>query len=203
MAGRGRQGARRLVGWSWRKQKAGRGRQGARRLVGWSWGWAWQALGRVAGAGSLLGRDCRPGLQPRQSRVEIRPWGHVRSLSRTPGPEPLHRDESWITVTNSFTSVDILRCRRFDPMGSLDRRVKLSLSVPAQMGWREMEHKGGKRGSCYPVPGGCACSRGYKRSRGREWACSPARPPTRPSRMEALDLPFIDARRGSRCTMGV
>jgi hypothetical protein len=35
-------------------------------------------------------------------------------------------------------------CRRFDPGGSLDRRVKLSLRVPAQMGWREMGHKGGK-----------------------------------------------------------
>jgi hypothetical protein len=34
-------------------------------------------------------------------------------------------------------------CRRFDPGGSLDRRVKLSLRVLAQMGWREMEHKGG------------------------------------------------------------
>jgi hypothetical protein len=55
-------------------------------------------------------------------------------------------------------------CRRFDPGGSLDRRVNLSLRVPAQMGWREMEHKEGKRGSCYPVPGGCARSRGYKRS---------------------------------------
>jgi hypothetical protein len=33
--------------------------------------------------------------------------------------------------------------RRFDPGGgSLDRRLKLSLRVPAQMGWREMEHKG-------------------------------------------------------------
>jgi hypothetical protein len=32
--------------------------------------------------------------------------------------------------------------RRFDLGGSLDRRVKLSLHVPAQMGWREMEHKG-------------------------------------------------------------
>jgi hypothetical protein len=59
-------------------------------------------------------------------------------------------------------------CRGFDLGGSLDRRVKLSLRVPAQMGWREMEHKGGKRGSCYPAPGRCACSRGYKRSRGRE-----------------------------------
>jgi hypothetical protein len=34
------------------------------------------------------------------------------------------------------------KCRRFDPVESLDRRVKLSLRVPAQMGWREMEHKG-------------------------------------------------------------
>jgi hypothetical protein len=35
-------------------------------------------------------------------------------------------------------------CRRFDPGGSLDRRVKLSLCVLAQMGRREMEHKGGE-----------------------------------------------------------
>jgi hypothetical protein len=35
-------------------------------------------------------------------------------------------------------------CRRFDPRGSLDRRVKLSPRAPAQMGLREMEHKGGK-----------------------------------------------------------
>jgi hypothetical protein len=30
----------------------------------------------------------------------------------------------------------------FRPRGSLDRRVKLSLRAPTQMGWREMEHKG-------------------------------------------------------------
>jgi hypothetical protein len=35
-------------------------------------------------------------------------------------------------------------CQRFDPGGSLDRRVKLSLRAPAQMGSREMEHTGGK-----------------------------------------------------------
>jgi hypothetical protein len=35
-------------------------------------------------------------------------------------------------------------CRRFDPGGSLDRRVKLSLRAPAQMGWRETGHKGAK-----------------------------------------------------------
>jgi hypothetical protein len=32
-------------------------------------------------------------------------------------------------------------CRCFGPGGSLDRRVRLSLRVPAQMGWRGMEHK--------------------------------------------------------------
>jgi hypothetical protein len=72
-----------------------------------------------------------------------------------------HQCEITIIASNTI-------CRRFDPGGSLDRRVKLSLRVPAQMGWREIEHKGGKRGSCYPAPGGCARSRGYKRSRERE-----------------------------------
>jgi hypothetical protein len=65
--------------------------------------------------------------------------------------------------------------RRFDPRGSLDRRVNLSLRVPVQMGWREMEHKGGECGSCYPAPGGCARSRGYKRSRERERESEPVR----------------------------
>jgi hypothetical protein len=60
-------------------------------------------------------------------------------------------------------------CRCFDPRGSLDRRVKLSLRAPAQMGWRETEHEGGKTSACVIVrQSGCACSRGYKRSRGRE-----------------------------------
>jgi hypothetical protein len=36
-------------------------------------------------------------------------------------------------------------CRRFGSGGSLDRRVNLSLCAPAQMGWREMEHKGETR----------------------------------------------------------
>jgi hypothetical protein len=83
---------------------------------------------------------------------------------------------------------------------------KLSLRAPAQMGQREMEHKGEKREprlvlSC--AQGGCACSRGYKRSRERERACSSARRPARPPpRTRALDLPIIDVRRGPRCTMG-
>jgi hypothetical protein len=77
------------------------------------------------------------------------------------------------------------------------------------MGQREMEHKGEKRGnrdSCYPAPRADALAvGGYKRSRGRgrERDCPSARPPARPPpRTRALDLPFIDVRRGSRCTMG-
>jgi hypothetical protein len=74
-------------------------------------------------------------------------------------------------------------CRCFDPGGSLNRRLKLSLRVPAQMGWREMEHKKGEPRlvlSC--AQGGCACSRGYKRSRGRERGrvCEPVRRPVLP-----------------------
>jgi hypothetical protein len=75
------------------------------------------------------------------------------------------------------------------------------------MGQREMEHKGGKRGnrgSCYPAPRADVLAvGGYKHSRERERACSSACPPARPPfRTRALDLPFIDVRRGSRCTMG-
>jgi hypothetical protein len=77
--------------------------------------------------------------------------------------------------------------------------VNLSLRVPAQMGWREKEHK---RGIVLSRTGGATRSRGYKR-REREGACSSARPLREPSSRKALDLPFIDARRGSRCTMGV
>jgi hypothetical protein len=59
----------------------------------------------------------------------------------------------------------------------------------------------GKCSSCYLAPGG-ARSRGYKRSREREWACSFARPSAWPSHMKALDLPFIDARSGRRYKCG-
>jgi hypothetical protein len=46
-----------------------------------------------------------------------------------------------------------------DPGGSLDRRVKLSLRAPAQMGWRGMEHKWGN-GPCI-ILHQSARSRGY------------------------------------------
>jgi hypothetical protein len=61
--------------------------------------------------------------------------------------------------------------------------------------------------SCCPVPRADALAvGGYKRSRGRERErepCASARSPARPPyHTRALDLPFIDARRRPRCTMG-
>ena len=105
-------------------------------------------------------------------------------------------------------------CRRFEPGGSLDRRVNCRcVSQPRWVGARRDTKGENSKGetaafvlSC--AQGGCACSRGlqaFAREREREREpCASARSPARPhSRMRALDLPFIDARRGSRCTMGV
>jgi hypothetical protein len=97
-------------------------------------------------------------------------------------------------------------CRRFDPGGSLDRRVNCRcVSQPRWVGARWNTRGKENRGSCYPAPRADTLAvGGYKRSRGGERACSSARPPARPpSRMRALDLPFIDVRRWSRCIMGV
>jgi hypothetical protein len=71
-------------------------------------------------------------------------------------------------------------CQRFDLGGSLDRRVNLSLRVPAQMGWREMEHKGKKRGSCYPAPAGGVLAVGVTSVRARERKSEPVRQPVLP-----------------------
>jgi hypothetical protein len=90
-------------------------------------------------------------------------------------------------------------CRRFDPGGSLDRRVNCRcVPHPIWVGARR-NTEGENRGfvlSCARV-GALEVGVTSVREGERE---SPARPP---SRMRALALPFIDARRGSRCTMGV
>jgi hypothetical protein len=82
---------------------------------------------------------------------------------------------------------------------------KLSLRAPVQMGRRETEHKEGKIAtSCCPAPRVDAFAVvGYKRSRGRESLFVSPSSRAATSRTRALDLPFIDVRRGSRCTMGV
>jgi hypothetical protein len=97
--------------------------------------------------------------------------------------------------------------RRFDPEGSLDRRVNCRcVSQPRWVGARRNTrgNNKGNRGSCCPAPRADALAvGGYKRSRGRERDCPSARPPARPpSRTRALGLPFIDVRRGPRCTVG-
>jgi hypothetical protein len=80
------------------------------------------------------------------------------------------------------------------------------LRVPAQMGWREMEHKGENAARVVPRQGGVLAvevtSVRARESEPVRQLVLPRDPPARPSRMKALDLPFIDARRGSRCTMG-
>jgi hypothetical protein len=103
-------------------------------------------------------------------------------------------------------------CRRFDPGGSLDRRVNYRcVSQPRWVGARRNTRGKTVRGNrgllLSYAQGGCACIRGlqaFAREREREREpCASARSPTRPpSRTRALDLPFIDVRRGPRCTMG-
>jgi hypothetical protein len=101
----------------------------------------------------------------------------------------------------------------FRPRGVPGPTSKLSLRVPAQMGRRETEHREGKTAKGNPQPSCCPAPRadalavgGYKRSRGREREREPyasAHSPARPTLCtRALDLPFIDVRRGPRCTIG-
>jgi hypothetical protein len=61
----------------------------------------------------------------------------------------------------------------------------------------------GENTACIISHQGCARSRGYKRrERERESLFVSSFPLATPFRRKALDLPFIDARRGPRCTMG-
>jgi hypothetical protein len=106
-------------------------------------------------------------------------------------------------------------CRRFDPGGSLDRRVNYRrMSQPRWVGARR-SMKGGKKGDRQKeklaafmlsyAQVGCACSRGLQASaweRARDFTRRPVPPRGQPSRTRALDLPFIGVRRGPRCTIG-
>jgi hypothetical protein len=104
--------------------------------------------------------------------------------------------------------------QRFDPGGSLDRRVNCR-RVP-QPRWvgarRSAKGETGVKGETHglrvcPAPrSGALAVGGYKRPRRREReACARAVPsfPARPTLYKrALGLPFIGVRRGSKCTMG-
>jgi hypothetical protein len=113
------------------------------------------------------------------------------------------------TAKVKFQSKIILSA--FRPRGIPKPTSKLSLRVPAQMGRRETEHKRGEetakgnpRPPCCPAPrSGALAVGGYKRSRERESLVrEPVLPRGQPPRTRAMYLPFIDVRRGSRCTMG-
>jgi hypothetical protein len=130
----------------------------------------------------------------------------------------LHRDFSR-TKETIVMRLFIIYCRRFDPGGSLDRRVICRrVPQPRWVGARRSA-KGGRsqRETCVkgethglrvcPAPrSGALAVWGYKRPRGWEreaYASAVPSFPVRPTLCKrALDLPFIGVRRGSRCTMG-
>jgi hypothetical protein len=92
-------------------------------------------------------------------------------------------------------------CRRFGPGGpSTEPTSEFIAACPCPDGLAQDGTQGEMRLVLSRTGG--ACSRGYKR---RERESEPVRllvPRATPCR-KALDLPFIDARRGSRCTMRV
>jgi hypothetical protein len=119
------------------------------------------------------------------------------------------------TRQRNYTGAHVLVLSAFRPRGVPGPTSKLSLRVPAQMGRREMEHKGEQKReprlvlSC--TQGGCACIRGLQafarereRERERESESLSISPFSRAATTctRALDLPFIDVRRRPRCTMG-
>jgi hypothetical protein len=111
------------------------------------------------------------------------------------------------------------KCRRFDPGGSLDRRVNCRrVPQPRWVGARRSAKGGGSRREtgvkgetrglrvCPAPRSGALAVGGYKRPRGREREAYARAVPSFPARptlcKRALDLPFIGVRRGSRCKMG-
>src|SRR5688572_17133942 len=68
----------------------------------------------------------------------------------------------------------------FRPRGVPGPTSKFVAACPSPDGLARDGTQGGKRGSCYPAPGGCALSRGYKRSRERERESEPVCQPVLP-----------------------
>jgi cell division septation protein DedD len=84
---------------------------------------------------------------------------------------------------------------------------KIVVPCPSPNGLaRDGTQRGENHGSCYPAPEEDALAVGVTSVREGERESEPVRQPVLPRdpppHMRALDLPFIDARRGSRCTMG-
>jgi hypothetical protein len=106
------------------------------------------------------------------------------------------------------TAKNLAYCRRFDPGGGgggvPGPTSKFFAACPTLDGLAQDGTQGRNAARVISHQGGVlVVGVTSVHEREREWACSSARSPARPSRMKALDLPFIDARRGSKCTMGV
>ena len=91
----------------------------------------------------------------------------------------------------------------FRPRGVPGPTSKIVAACPSQMGWRDVEHKGENAARVIPRQGDALVV-------GVTSVCEGEReilfvsPSSRATlHMRALDLPFIDARRGARWTMGV
>jgi hypothetical protein len=127
----------------------------------------------------------------------------------------IFRFKQFVKLLAGATRTSRTQLSAFRPRGVPGPTSKLSPRVPAQMGWRETEHKGGgekrqrgnPRPSCCPAPrSGALAVGGLQASAWERERESPVRQPVlprgQPSRTRALDLPFISVRRGPRCTMG-
>jgi hypothetical protein len=115
-------------------------------------------------------------------------------------PEPL------TSLRSSITSSDQTGLSMFRPWGVPRPTSKIVAACPSPDGLARDGTKGGKPRlvlSCTRV-GALAVGVTSIREGERESPfVSPSSRATPPPRMRALALPFIDARRGSRCTMGV
>jgi hypothetical protein len=128
-----------------------------------------------------LGIYPREELGWRRNVPRERSWGSPRGNFFIAGT----RIGSYSPTKNSPLS----SCRRFDPGGSLDRRVNCHrVSQPRWVGARRSTKGGRDRQKGNPAASvlscaqvGCACSRGYKRPRGRERDHPAARSPARPT----------------------
>jgi hypothetical protein len=126
-----------------------------------------------------------------------------------------------VVIPGGYLPIAILSA--FRDQGVPGLTSEMSPRAPTQMGRREAEREGGKKGSrrrawerwksrglrVRPAPrSGALAVGGYKRPRGRgsERPHASACPVLFPARStpckRALVLPFIGVRRGSRCTMG-
>jgi hypothetical protein len=178
-----------------------------------------------AAGGRVVGRHCRCRTAGKEYHVVAAVEGHELKTPETehrPGLERMLKTthlelDGKLFVNTQQAPTWRANCRRFDPGGSLDRRVNCRrVPQPRWVGARRSA-KGGKpegdrrkgetRGlRVCPVPrSGALAVGGYKRPRGREreaYARCPVPPRGQPSRTSALGLPFIGVRRGPRCTIG-